>query len=178
MPMTLQEYQIGQGYTAVETSKLETGGGDGVEEIANESFVDHDLGSFGIQSGHYSSRRYHLDRKVPAFVRIVTPRDSLHLQEESWNAFPCCRTVLTNDYLNERFGITIESIHLPDKGDTENALGLPPEKLSQREVIFIDIAKDYGAEEASMQDTRINDITSRKTNRGPFLPNWFCNVYA
>ncbi|ODM96619.1 Phosphatidylinositol transfer protein alpha isoform [Orchesella cincta] len=175
MPMTLEEYQIGQGYTTVETAKLETGGGDGVEEVMNEPFRDHDLGCFGIQSGHYSMKRYHLDHKVPTFVRIVTPRDCLQLQEECWNAFPYFRTVLTNDYLHERLVITIETVHLSDKGCTENALGLSPEKLSQRDVVYIDIAKDYGAEEAFMPDTRITGITSAKTRRGPFQPNWFNN---
>ncbi len=33
-------------------------------------------------------------------------------------------------------------MHSPDKGTQENAHELPPEKLRQRDVIFIDIAND------------------------------------
>lgn len=33
-------------------------------------------------------------------------------------------------------------MHCPDRGDQENAHELPPEKLKQRDVVYIDIAND------------------------------------
>ena len=33
--------------------------------------------------------------KVPGWVRMFAPAGSLHMQEEAWNAYPYCRTVLT-----------------------------------------------------------------------------------
>ncbi len=46
----------------METAKTETGGGDGVEEIVSEPFSHVDLGTFGVQSGHYTQKKYHLDQ--------------------------------------------------------------------------------------------------------------------
>lgn len=70
------------------------------------------------------------------------------------------------DYMKDKFVIRIETMHLPDRGETENVLlwtklffkvskvfwksfpknlkahELPPEMLAQREVIYIDIAND------------------------------------
>ena len=44
---------------------------------------------------------------------------------KSWNAYPYCKTVLTNpDYMKANFIMKIESIHLPDKGTTENVSGI------------------------------------------------------
>jgi len=163
LPVTLEEFNIGQLYTNIEVSKLETGGGDGIEDMANEPYKDYSLGSFGVQSGQYTKRRIHMDHKLPAFVRLLTPKGSLYLQEESWNSFPHCRTLMTNDYLGERLTITIETTHLPDPGTTENALHLSPEKLSKREIIFIDIAKNQGkSEEAGINSGTIDGVVSKK----------------
>lgn len=57
------------------------------------------------------------------------------LVEEAWNAYPHCVTVITNGYLaKHKFYISIESLHLADKGDTENALKMSNNELSQRKV--------------------------------------------
>lgn len=40
------------------------------------------------------------------------------------------------------FGISIETYHLPGKGEHENVHQLSNEKLAQREVIVIDIASE------------------------------------
>jgi hypothetical protein len=59
--------------------------------------------------------------KVPAIVRLVAPKGALEVHEEAWNAYPYCKTVLTNPgYMNENFYICIETMHLPDRGTTEN----------------------------------------------------------
>ena len=46
------------------------------------------------------------------------------------------------DYMKNNFHITIETMHSPDRGTQENAHELSPEKLKQREVLYIDIAND------------------------------------
>ena len=60
LPLTVEEYQVGQLYAVVEASKAETGGGDGVEVLKNEPFTDHP--EFG--SGQYTHKIYHLQRLV------------------------------------------------------------------------------------------------------------------
>jgi hypothetical protein len=44
--------------------------------------------------------------------------------------------------MKEKFFIKIESLHVQDKGTLDNPFQLPPELLSKREVIVIDIAND------------------------------------
>lgn len=44
--------------------------------------------------------------------------------------------------MKESFYVKIETIHLPDRGTTENAHCLSPELLAQREVVYVDIAND------------------------------------
>lgn len=44
--------------------------------------------------------------------------------------------------MKNNFFICIETLHCADGGIQENAHELPPEKLKQRDVVFIDIAND------------------------------------
>lgn len=102
LPLTVQEYQIGQLFTVTETSKNETGGGEGVEVLANEPFINKPI--FGNQpsSGQYTYKIYHLKEKVPALIKLMAPRGALQLHEESWNAYPFCKTIVTNPSFKER----------------------------------------------------------------------------
>jgi len=72
------------------------------------------------------------------------PEDSMVLVEEAWNAYPHCVTVITNGYLaKHKFYICIESVHLADRGDTENAIGMSNNELSQRKVeVYVSLYLD------------------------------------
>lgn len=140
LPLTVEEYQIGQLYAVAEASKAETGGGDGVEVLKNEPFTDHK--EFG--SGQYTYKIYHLEQKVPGWIKAIAPSGSLHLHEEAWNAYPFCKTVLTNpDYMKDCFKISITTWHKPGNRDLENVHGLSEKPLQMREIVPIDIANDY-----------------------------------
>jgi hypothetical protein len=78
----------------------------------------------------------------------LAPKGSLELVEEAWNAYPYCRTVVSvincsfnlakpienlglkisfpknPDYMKDKFEAKIETIHLQDKGTTENVCDL------------------------------------------------------
>ena len=57
------------------------------------------------------------------------------LIEEAWNSYPHCVTVIVNGYLaKNKFYISIESMHKADRGDSENALDMNKQELSQRKV--------------------------------------------
>lgn len=43
LPLTVEEYQVGQLYSVAEASKNETGGGEGIEVQKNEPFTDYPL---------------------------------------------------------------------------------------------------------------------------------------
>lgn len=58
--------------------------------------------------------------KVPGLVKFLIPKGSTEIHEEAWNAYPYCRTVITNpDYMKTNFMICIESMHCPDSGEQE-----------------------------------------------------------
>lgn len=78
-----------------EASKNETGGGEGVEVVVNQPFENFPLLGGQFSKGQYTKKIYHLDTKVPALVRLVTPKGALAVHEEAWNAYPYCKTVLT-----------------------------------------------------------------------------------
>jgi len=173
MPLTVDEYQIGQLFSVAEASKNETGGGEGVEVLRNEPFENVPLLGGRYRRGQYTYKKYHLASKVPAFIRMLAPKGSMEIHEEAWNAYPYCKTVISNPgYMKENFFIIIESLHLPDRGDKPNVHELPPDKLKLREVIMVDIASDpiNNSDYKQLEDpTR---YSSAVTGRGPLTGNW------
>ena len=173
LPLTVEEYQVGQLWSVAEASRAETGGGEGVEVLKNEPYTDVPLLAGQRTSGQYTHKIYHLQSKVPAFIRMLAPRGSLSIHEEAWNAYPYCRTVLTNpDYMKDNFVVKVETIHLPDRGQTENAHQLSPAALSQREVVQLDIANDPVNASDYKDDTDPKLFKSAKTGRGPLNGRW------
>jgi hypothetical protein len=171
LPLTVEEYQVGQLYAVAEASKQETGGGEGIEIIANEPY-DNEKGK-----GQYTKKIFRLSSKVPAFVRYLAPNGALVLHEEAWNGYPHCKTILTNEYMKDNFKIIVESMHIADDGSTENALKLDAEQLKKREVVKMDIAnrdlldpKDYKESE----DPAL--FRSEKTGRGQLKEGWISST--
>ncbi|XP_077397652.1 phosphatidylinositol transfer protein beta isoform-like [Festucalex cinctus] len=167
LPVSVDEYKVGQLYTVAEASKNETGGGEGVEVLSNEPYEKDG------EKGQYTHKIYHLKSKVPGIVRLIAPKGSLEVHEKAWNAYPYCRTILTNPYMKENFEIKVETWHKPDMGEQENVHGLRKSEWDPVEVVHIDIAdrnamnaKDYKAD----QDPAI--FKSEKTGRGPLGPEW------
>ncbi|XP_054651000.1 phosphatidylinositol transfer protein alpha isoform-like [Dunckerocampus dactyliophorus] len=167
LPISVDEYQVGQLYAVAEASKSETGGGEGVEVLVNEPYEKED------EKGQYTHKIYHLQSKVPAFVRLIAPKGSLEVHEKAWNAYPYCKTVLTSPYMKDKFVIKIETWHKPDMGDQDNVHGLDKKDWDKTAVVDIDIAdrrcisaKDYKED----QDPAI--FKSVKTGRGPLGPDW------
>jgi len=94
--MTVEEYQVAQLYSVAEASKNETGGGEGVEVLKNEPYDDVPLLNGKFTKGQYTYKIYHLASKVPSWIKMVAPKGSLEVHEEAWNAYPYCKTVLSN----------------------------------------------------------------------------------
>lgn len=175
LPLTVEEYQIGQLYSVAEASKNETGGGEGVEVVRNEPFENFPLLGGLFTKGQYTYKIYHLDTKVPSLVRLITPKGALAIHEEAWNAYPYCKTVITNpDYMKDGFKLTIETVHAPDRGTQENAHQLPPELLKLREIVNIDIANDPVQDYKPDEDPKT--FISRKTGRGPLKGDWRSDI--
>ncbi|KNC74539.1 phosphatidylinositol transfer protein alpha isoform [Sphaeroforma arctica JP610] len=173
MPVSVDEYQVGQLFSVMEASKNETGGGDGVEIIKNEPFENHkDYGS-----GQYTFKKYHLASKVPKFVKMLAPEGSLVLEEEAWNAFPYCKTVLKNpSYMKDNFFIDVSTHHLADAGTTENCHKLSGKQLKLRKVVNIDIAMDKVPASDYKKEEDPTKVKSEKTGRGPLGKGWQTKV--
>ena len=95
-------------------------------------FFGHALST--ITTDFLSAQMIHLASKVPNFIRFLFSK-ALDVQEEAWNAYPYCRTVITNPgYMKDNAYIKIETLHAQDAGTNENAHNLPKNLLEKRKV--------------------------------------------
>jgi len=174
LPMTVEEYQVAQLYSVAEASKNETGGGEGVEVVKNEPYDNVPLLNGKFTSGQYTYKIYHLASKVPGWVRAIAPKGSLEIHEEAWNAYPYCKTVLSNPgYMKDNFYIKVETYHVADAGKSPNVHELTQSQLNKREVIAIDIANDPVSSADYKPDEDPKTYKSVKTGRGPLnTGNW------
>ncbi|KAI9500346.1 hypothetical protein GGI25_001073 [Coemansia spiralis] len=163
---SLDEYKIAQLYAVAQMSLNETGGGEGVEVLKNEPY-DNEKGK-----GQYTNKIYHCASRVPAIVRAVMPKDALLLHEEAWNGYPHCKTVTTSPWLKDSFKIITETMHLGDRGDTENALSVGSDILGQREVVYLDVSNDDEIKHAYKKEEDPKLFKSEKTGRGPLVGDW------
>jgi len=177
LPMTVEEYQIAQHYSFAEASKNETGGGEGVEVLKDEPYDNIPLMNGKFSKGQYTYKIYHLDSKVPGWIKMIAPSGSLKIHEEAWNAYPYCKTVISNpDYMEGKFYIVIESYHIGDKGQSENVHELDKEMLEERTVVSIDIANDPVNAADFKKDEDPANFVSEKTGRGPLKGNWIASA--
>ena len=132
--------------------------------------------------------------KFPKIIRAFCPASALRVDEKAWNAYPHCKTVITNPFLGERFEIIIETVHLPDAGTTENvhpnghcvlihcvqALSLDADRLKKRTIQTIDIGKDLltGSDAEANEQYNPATFTSERTGRGPLVGDWIVTVWA
>uniref|UniRef100_A0A4W5KUN0 Phosphatidylinositol transfer protein alpha isoform n=1 Tax=Hucho hucho TaxID=62062 RepID=A0A4W5KUN0_9TELE len=156
-----QVYQVGQLYSVAEASKNETGGGEGVEVLKNEPYEKDG------EKGQYTHKIYHLQSKVPSFVRMLAPASALNIHEKAWNAYPYCRTGNTRAHTHRLMAFVItrhaESCNL--------YLWSWQLNLLWNTIIFVLLrftvrAQDYKREEDPSK------FKSVKTGRGPLGPDW------
>jgi len=173
LPMTVEEYQVAQLYSVAEASKNETGGGEGIEVLRNEPYTGKPLLNDAYDSGQYTLKMFHLASRVPGVIRTVAPAGSLDIQEEAWNAYPYCRTIVTNPaYMKDGFHIKIETLHAQDGGTQPNAHCLNQKQLIERKVVVIDIANDTVSSGDYKADEDPTKIRSEKAGRGPLGKDW------
>ncbi|KAL5969666.1 Phosphatidylinositol transfer protein beta isoform, partial [Taenia solium] len=169
LPLTVNEYQIAQLYAVAKASKEQTGGGDGVEVLQNCPFNDKVFPPKsplldGFKSGQYTHKIYHVASKLPSFVSALLPASLMTFNEIAWNAYPYCRTILTNDFFENKLEIKIESLHSADL-TLENAHNLPKDLLAKRKVIYVDISAS-----AAVGDTNPGeDPTEYKKHNCPVM---------
>lgn len=169
MPLTLEEYQIAQMYMIMKMQQENTTGTEGVEVLENRPFEDDEFGK-----GQYTLKLYRLQSKAPSWLKTFAPADALVMQEEAWNSYPRCKSVIQCPYFT-KFRLTIETIHKADNGQSENVHGLSKNELAAREVEILDIASatsDYWSYIIGRNNIDFSTFQSARTNRGPFLEGW------
>ncbi|XP_035545871.1 phosphatidylinositol transfer protein 2-like isoform X4 [Juglans regia] len=169
MPVSLEEYRVAHMFVVMKMSQQHTTGEEGIEVVENRPFEDNALGK-----GRYTNKIYRLQSKIPSWLTTFAPADALIMQEESWNAFPICKSVMKCPYF-PRFQLRIETVHRPDNGESENVHGLSEEQLAAREVEYIDIASSEGNYWSYLVGNNNVDFSifkSARTGRGPLLEGW------
>ncbi|XGW20167.1 hypothetical protein V3C99_003750 [Haemonchus contortus] len=171
LPLKVEEFRRGLLYSVSEASKCETGGGEGAEFVKQYDFFDDTTIKPGKKlSGIYSYKIYRVKSKVPWILQKLLPEEAFEIHEESWNAYPYCKTVLTNPgYMGQNSSLIIESTHLPDNGSSENPLNIK----KKRDVVYLDICDDEIIGEANYKpefDPKI--FLSERTGRGQLRENW------
>nr|CAD1841948.1 unnamed protein product [Ananas comosus var. bracteatus] len=194
MPMTVEEYGMGLTYTIMKMEQQNTNSKEGVEILQNSPFEDQMLGK-----GQYTSKVYHLQSKIPPWLKTFAPLSALTVEEESWSAYPKSKTELTLNCLVSatvnsiivqtsdqgtyaswcpfftKCSLTIETVNKADNGCSENVHGLNKEQLAAREVEIIDIAsvsKDYWSKVIGANNVDLTTFKSERTGRGPLLKGW------
>nr|XP_039266954.1 phosphatidylinositol transfer protein alpha isoform-like [Styela clava] len=169
LPISVEEYQFAYRWSVTEADKNETGGGEGVEWVINEPRENDEHGKH-----QYTHKIYHLLSKAPSIIRKLAPSGSLQVHGRSFNGYPYCETIITNEYMKDSFLVSIESKHVSDFGKIENIFGLSKDELDKRQVINVDIVnnpidpRDHTAETDPKKFTFSRDGVAR----GPLAEDW------
>ncbi|KAM4632128.1 cytoplasmic phosphatidylinositol transfer protein 1-like [Discoglossus pictus] len=164
MPLTTEEYKIGQLYTISRHSHQESDRGEGVEVIENRAHQDPVHGS-----GQYTEKRVHLSSKLPSWARAVVPR-IFYICEKAWNYYPYTVTEYTCSFL-PKFSIHIETRYSDDCGDNDSIFKTDLTDEAH-EVLYLDIAFDEIPERYYKSTEDLRNFSSSKTGRGPLQDGW------
>ncbi|KAK6300327.1 hypothetical protein J4Q44_G00284250 [Coregonus suidteri] len=115
MPLTVEEYRIGQLYMISKHSHEQSDRGEGVEVVQNEPFEDPAHGQ-----GQFTEKRVYLNSKLPSWARAVVP-NIFYVTEKAWNYYPYTITEYTCSFL-PKFSIHIETKYEDNKGSNDNDL--------------------------------------------------------
>ncbi|XP_058013763.1 cytoplasmic phosphatidylinositol transfer protein 1-like isoform X1 [Ahaetulla prasina] len=157
MPLTTDEYRVGQLYTISKHSHQESDRGEGVEVVKNEPHEDPVHGP-----GQFTEKRVHLSSFVSFSVSPLLPWDI-------WN-YLTTDAEYTCSFL-PKFSIYIETKYEDNCGNSTNVF-LNEKILGDHEVMFLDIAFDEIPDRyyRSLEDLR--SFCSAKTGRGPLQEGW------
>ncbi|XP_033897111.3 cytoplasmic phosphatidylinositol transfer protein 1-like [Acipenser ruthenus] len=164
MPLTVEEYRIGQLYMISKHSHEQSDRGEGVEVVQNEPFEDPAHGK-----GQCTEKRVYLNSKLPSWARAVVPK-IFYVTEKAWNYYPYTITEYTCSFL-PKFSIHIETKYEDNNGSNDNIFGSEAQDVD-REVCFVDIAYDEVPERYYKESEDLRYFKSEKTSRGLLKEGW------
>ncbi|CAH1179986.1 unnamed protein product [Phaedon cochleariae] len=168
MPLTVEEYRIGQLYMIARHSLEQSGDGEGVEVVENRECFDEKHGK-----GQFTEKRIHLSSRLPYWVQSIIPK-IFYVTEKAWNFYPFTNTEYTCSFI-PRFNISIETKYEDNNGCSENCLGSTPEQLAERITDHLDIAYDEVSAKHYKEEEDPRFFQSKKTHRGPLVDGWRSN---
>ncbi|XP_006803049.1 cytoplasmic phosphatidylinositol transfer protein 1b [Neolamprologus brichardi] len=163
MPLTVDEYRIGQLYMISKHSCEQSGGGEGVEVVRNEPDNHPKYGA-----GQLTEKRIYLSSKLPSWVKAFVPR-FFYITEKAWNFYPYTITEYSVSFL-PKFSIRIETRFENNNGDNDNVFGDKPTPAEN--VCFLDILSDPIPEKHYKESEDLSLWQSSKTGRGPLEKGW------
>lgn len=163
MPLTVDEYRIGQLYMISKHSCEQSGGGEGVEVVKNQSDThpQHGLGQF-------TEKRIYLSSKLPSWAKSFVPR-FFYVTEKAWNFYPFTLTEYSVPFL-PKFSICIETRFENNNGCNDNVFGDTPTPADC--VSFLDILTDPIPERHYRHSEDLSVWRSSRTGRGPLGGGW------
>ncbi|KAK5641533.1 hypothetical protein RI129_010080 [Pyrocoelia pectoralis] len=165
MPITVEEYQIGQLYMIARHSLEQSGNGEGIEVIESNECFDERYGK-----GRFTEKRIHLSSRLPYWIQAMIPK-IFYVTEKAWNYYPFTITEYTCSFL-PRLNISIQTTYENNNGCTDNSLNLTPEELAERTVERLDIAYDDVSPKHYKEEEDLRFFQSKKTLRGPLVEGW------
>jgi len=165
MPITVEEYKIGQLYMIAKHSHEESQKGEGVEVVENRPHEDPVHGK-----GQYTEKRIYISSKLPSWIRSMVPK-IFYVTEKAWNYYPFTITEYSCSFI-PRFSVNILTKYENNNGSSENCLNSTKETLDQRVVDYVDIALDVCAPHHYKEDEDLLKFRSVKTPRGPLSEGW------
>uniref|UniRef100_A0A3Q3DA09 Cytoplasmic phosphatidylinositol transfer protein 1-like n=1 Tax=Hippocampus comes TaxID=109280 RepID=A0A3Q3DA09_HIPCM len=168
MPLTVEEYRIGQLYMISKHSNEQSERGEGVEVVQNEPYEDPEHGS-----GQFTEKRIYLNNKLPSWARAVVPK-IFYVTEKAWNYYPYTITGMLPQFscsFLPKFSIHIESKYEDNKGSNDKIFSCEP-RDEETEVCFVDIAYDEVPERHYKDSEDLRYFKSKKTERGLLQEGW------
>jgi len=165
MPITVEEYKIGQLYMIAKHSHEESKKGEGVEVVENRPHEDPEHGS-----GQYTEKRIYISSKLPSWLKSMVPK-IFYVTEKAWNYYPFTVTEYSCSFI-PRFAVNILTKYENNNGSTENCLNASHETLNHRIVDFVDMATDKCAAHHYKESEDLSKFRSNKTQRGLLGEGW------
>jgi len=165
MPITVEEYKIGQLYMIAKHSHEQSQKGEGVEVIENRPYEDPEHGK-----GQFTEKRIYIGSKLPYWIKKMVPK-SFYVTEKAWNYYPFTITEYSCSFMAS-FSVNILTKYENNNGSTENCLNLSKEVLEQRTIDHVDIALDQCSPHHYKEEEDLLKFKSEKTSRGPLSEGW------
>jgi len=165
MPITVEEYKIGQLYMIAKHSAEQSQKGEGVEVIENRPHEDPQHGT-----GQFTEKRIYISSKLPYWIRRMVPK-IFYVTEKAWNYYPFTITEYSCSFISS-FSVNILTKYENNNGSTENCLEQSEEVLEQRTVDHVDIALDQCSPHHYKDEEDLLKFCSVKTKRGPLAEGW------